>query len=65
MIPFPGGPYFGKSSSILTSVSIFDAARVVVKPIQRPTKMTLIHKSSYRAATVLPDSGVFVSVSQR
>ena len=45
------------------SESVFDAARVVVKPIQRPKNMMVIHNSSDKAAAVLADTGARTSLS--
>src|SRR5439155_21645484 len=55
----------GKSWSMLKSVSVFKFVCVVVNPIQRTRKMTLIQMTSDSAATVLPARGAAASLSQR
>src|SRR5215510_11925800 len=57
--------YFGKRSSRLILLSGLKLARVVVKPIQRPKKMMVIHRTRDNAATVLPARGADSYRSQR
>src|SRR2546423_1787320 len=55
----------GKRLSKLISGAGATLARVVVKPIQRPRKITVIHITRERAAAALPAKGADESLSQR
>src|SRR6516162_5163617 len=65
--PYRKQHYLGNRFSMFTlSGSGFVLGRpVVVKPVQRPRKIIVIHKARERAAAVLPARGVFALLSQR